>query len=293
MRQLAAQSYQPEDGDCFSAALHWAMSLDVDDYPNAKLCQGMVHGQGPLKGVVFAHAWGEVAGKIVIDKSNGKNVTMIKEQYYKLGKIDESSVYKYSIKTALALAVKYKHYGPWEFSGDTVRIDEANIANKKQIGKRKLRIPIELVSRLKKEGLQGLQEARTQTFVSGAGPFASGRITGIENPSLNDILGLISKSRTTPKSVRFAVSNDPSPRDRRFIVWDAMQPAIHQELINGESLKGPVVKGMIYWYPKKTKGEYRINFDGHPALSKKYAKDMIQFERFLKREDTSVAYHDM
>ena len=155
LRQRMAKEYKGGKGDCFQAAFNWALALDVEDYDKAVLCQGMVYGQGPLEGKKFSHAWCEMGNK-VYDYSNKKQLKISKAVYYHIGKIDESSVYKYPIEKALAKSVKHRHYGPWDFKGDTedvpgygADVSEEIPDETREIGKRKVQIPRKLLLSLK------------------------------------------------------------------------------------------------------------------------------------------------
>ena len=169
-------------GDCYESAFHWILELDADVVKYAAVCHGMVHGQGALEGKKFGHAWGEMGG-MVFDYSNGNKVTMPKAAYYAIGKIDESEVFRYPGYKALGKAGKAKHYGPWDMTGATVDVDppkktrksyklkigkdgkrdwgvtpvaegkriKAIVDRVKEIGKRKVRIPKNILSRIVKK----------------------------------------------------------------------------------------------------------------------------------------------
>ena len=153
--QRMAKEYKGGKGDCFQAAFNWALALDVEDYDKAKLCQGMVHGQGPLEGKKFSHAWCEMEGT-VYDYSNRRQVEMPKPVYYHLGRINESTVFKYPIAKSFGKAAKARHYGPWDFKGDTedvpgygADVSEEIPDETREIGKRKVQIPRKLLLSLK------------------------------------------------------------------------------------------------------------------------------------------------
>jgi hypothetical protein len=124
----------------------------------------MVHGQGPLEGKKFGHAWGEMGG-MVIDNSNGNQVAMPKELYYAMGKINKREVFYYPGYKSLGKAGKAKHYGPWDMTGATVDDVESSSpvmaeGNKrikaivdriKEIGKRKVRISRDILSLILKK----------------------------------------------------------------------------------------------------------------------------------------------
>lgn len=148
IRQTMGKEYKGELGDCFSAAFHWGLALDEDEWKTSKICQGMVRGQGPLEGKKFSHGWGEAGGK-VYDYSNKKKLVVPKKVYYELGRIEESSVYCYPIPKALGRSVNTGHYGPWDFKGDTEDIDEElPLDARREIGKKKVRIPRNLLKLL-------------------------------------------------------------------------------------------------------------------------------------------------
>lgn len=80
---------------------------------NLILCHGTVtRHQDQHKHI---HAWLETnfpeAINFCIDKSNGLNVTMLAEEYYKLGNI--SDVVRYNRQETINNLLAYKTYGPW------------------------------------------------------------------------------------------------------------------------------------------------------------------------------------
>ena len=85
----------------------------MDDGPNGSmtLCHGIVHGQGPLEGIVFPHAWNEI-GEYVLDESNGHDLLIDRQTYYAVGDID--TVYRYDFYEMAEMADRYGTYGPWE-----------------------------------------------------------------------------------------------------------------------------------------------------------------------------------
>lgn len=180
MKSFVGYITEADLGDCYESAFHWILELPDDAAKHAKVCHGMVHGQGPLVGKKFGHAWGEMGG-MVIDNSNGNDVVMPKALYYAMGKIDESEVYSYPLAKFLSKAAKAKHYGPWDMTGATVDVDppskkksykvkigkdgkrdwgvtpvsegkriKAIVDRVKEIGKKKVRIPKNILSRILK-----------------------------------------------------------------------------------------------------------------------------------------------
>ena len=99
-------------GDCFEVA-----AKNVMDNKHLYLVHAEVSGQGDLEGVRFAHAWCEV-GDIVMDFSNGRNIVMRKEQYYKLGKVKKvkKKYARYNFTEAMENLISSRHYGPWDLN---------------------------------------------------------------------------------------------------------------------------------------------------------------------------------
>ena len=99
----------PAGGDCYEAALDLFYSLLMAE--NSKLVHGRVHGQGPLTGYTFGHAWVEL-NDFVLDFSNGGSLITNKEEYYAAGKISETI--KYGWDEILDHVEKTRHSGPWD-----------------------------------------------------------------------------------------------------------------------------------------------------------------------------------
>ena len=95
------------NGDCYQVAGN--LIVDIND-DKAFLCHGTATGQGPIVGIKHGHAWVELGDK-VIDKSNGNNLCMDKDVYYRIGKIE--NVKRYSRKEAISNLIKTEHFGPW------------------------------------------------------------------------------------------------------------------------------------------------------------------------------------
>ena len=100
-------------GDCFSKAGRALMDADLPD--DTTLVHALVRGQGKLEGRRFPHAWTEI-GDVVFDKANGNNIVMRKEQYYKLGGVEEAkgAFARYEHHKGLANMLKQGHWGPWD-----------------------------------------------------------------------------------------------------------------------------------------------------------------------------------
>ena len=99
------------NGDCYSSAVNLVMKLNSMGDKKAKLVHGIVTGQGALKGLEYSHAWVE-SGDMVLDYSNGRELVVPKELYYKIGKITKTK--KYGYMEMLQNLVKKEHYGPWD-----------------------------------------------------------------------------------------------------------------------------------------------------------------------------------
>ena len=153
-------------GDCYQAAGRLIMSK-----MNGKLVHGMVHGQGPLNGLKFGHAWVEVGGK-VLDYSNNQKRSLPKKVYYILGAIDPAECHYYSGTEAAKKMLKHKHWGPWDMTGTTVKsnpkdmvmkqyrqlqgLEEEEIAERKddivdkrgEMGRKREKIPMSILKKL-------------------------------------------------------------------------------------------------------------------------------------------------
>lgn len=97
-------------GDCYIAAFHLADRLSKEN--TMRLEHGIVKGQESLEGVRFGHAWVEIGGDIVLDFSNGQEVILRKDQYYKIG--DIRTVHRYTFREMVSEAVRTGTYGPWD-----------------------------------------------------------------------------------------------------------------------------------------------------------------------------------
>lgn len=114
----------PSHGDCSQVAFHAVYEAFKRDDDTLTLCHGQVTGtDGPVKGVRFFHAWveqelrfpgSEARFVLAIDRSNGSDVSLPRELYYRAGKIDPDEVARYTPKEAIVAALNAEHYGPWE-----------------------------------------------------------------------------------------------------------------------------------------------------------------------------------
>lgn len=105
-----------QDGDCF--VVHGRYMLDGrNDVDGYKLVHGMVTGRGTASGVRFAHCWLEI-GDLVKDVSNGLDVSIGKDVYYKMGGVNIDEVFKYNIDEVRVKVLEHKHWGCWDFNGE-------------------------------------------------------------------------------------------------------------------------------------------------------------------------------
>ena len=129
--------YEKATGDCYQAAGRLATSFIGDD--KALLVHGMVEGQGKLKGLKFGHAWVEYGNK-AMDHSNGNKFEVDKRAFYAIGNIDEKECFYYKPGKAAGWMLKTEHCGPWEMSGDPIKLNEDIPDEQDEIGKKKIKI---------------------------------------------------------------------------------------------------------------------------------------------------------
>jgi len=102
-------------GDCYTTAGRYVLDRAGDS--NLRLVQGEVAGQGPLAGKRFGHSWVEdLSDKrmpIVIDRSNGRDITVPRVVYYGLG--DVKKIHRYTPKQVAAKVSKHGYWGQWDF----------------------------------------------------------------------------------------------------------------------------------------------------------------------------------
>jgi len=103
-------------GDCYEAAGRYMMDHGAGD-KGLVLVHGEVTGQGPIEGLKFGHSWLEKDG-MVIDKSNGRDLHLSVELYYRLGKIGDN-VHKYDYKQFVEKVIKAKTWGPWDLKTES------------------------------------------------------------------------------------------------------------------------------------------------------------------------------
>ena len=147
---LESDLFEAGTGDCFEVANRAMIDMtEEQEITGMKCVHAYVYGQGELKGRRFPHAWNE-QGDVVFDNSNGNNIVMRKEQYYALGGIvQESGAYAtYDKEDCLIKMLKHSHYGPWDLNDS---LDENIPDEVKEIGKKKSRIPRNLLNTIEDE----------------------------------------------------------------------------------------------------------------------------------------------
>lgn len=98
-------------GDCAEVAATYVLD-NPDGYV---LAHGYPVGRGPANGGErYFHAWVEtIDGTLVIDRSNGLDVTMSRAAYYAIGRIVEDDVVRYRQNEVLDHILDDGHWGPW------------------------------------------------------------------------------------------------------------------------------------------------------------------------------------
>ena len=113
------------NGDCFEIHSRFISNSiigynrkDIKYEPGWTLVQGVVTGSPDTEvdGIRFGHSWME-KDNMVWDISNGRDIKLPKDLYYKLGNIKEQECYKYDEAQTRANILKYGHWGSWEFDG--------------------------------------------------------------------------------------------------------------------------------------------------------------------------------
>ena len=118
LNEMGALFEETDKGDCFEVAGRAMIDLtEEQEMYGMKMVHAYVYGQGALEGRRFEHAWNE-QGDVVLDKSNGNNVVMRKEQYYPLGGVvEEAGAYAtYNKEDTMINMLKHGHYGPWDLN---------------------------------------------------------------------------------------------------------------------------------------------------------------------------------
>ncbi|KKL11786.1 hypothetical protein LCGC14_2542270, partial [marine sediment metagenome] len=98
-------------GDCYQVGCEAMLDAAIDETFKEDwiLCHGTVW--HPAVGW-HGHCWIEIAhGHIVVDGSNGHNATVMREGYYRAGKI--KNVTRYTREEARRMVLNERTYGPW------------------------------------------------------------------------------------------------------------------------------------------------------------------------------------
>ena len=93
-------------GDCFEAAF----GAQIED-STWTLVHGVATG-GPTGDMRISHAWVEREG-IVYDNACGRDRTLPRELYYRVGRIRDDQCRRYTADEAAEQALTTGHYGPW------------------------------------------------------------------------------------------------------------------------------------------------------------------------------------
>jgi hypothetical protein len=107
----------PSGGDCYEAAGKFiGDQLIAGETDRYILVHGEVRGQGPLMGVTFGHAWiVDTSTDNVIDKSNGRDISLPRFIYYGIGGINDlDNHYEYTAEEARDKMLETGNYGPWD-----------------------------------------------------------------------------------------------------------------------------------------------------------------------------------
>ena len=104
-------------GDCAEVAAKIVLDEQPDTDPGGRLvlAHGYPLGRGSIEGRRYFHAWVESAdGTVVIDRSNGLDVVMARDAYYRLGAIIPEHVDRYDREQVIDHILGDKHWGPWD-----------------------------------------------------------------------------------------------------------------------------------------------------------------------------------
>jgi len=102
-------------GDCYFTAGRAIMDVYGQGEGEAFLVHAIVQGRGPLDGEEFGHAWIEI-GPICYDFANGHRLMMTRDDFYRLGGVEEKPrrYAKYSPREAMKMMADSGNFGPWE-----------------------------------------------------------------------------------------------------------------------------------------------------------------------------------
>ena len=117
-------------GNCFEVAGR----LMVDFGDDLILVHGTVTGQGRLDGVRFRHAWCE-KGSTVIDRSNGREILLLRGLYYAMGNVDIDNIRTYTYAEFVQIVNQFGHWGPW----DLISAHRAESSKRKKVNSQRNR----------------------------------------------------------------------------------------------------------------------------------------------------------
>ena len=126
--ETPADEQYATDGNCYESAASYIMDnvlmkrFGQPEEPHGStsdtvLVHAEVTGQGHIEGLKYGHAWVEVGG-IVIDNSNGNNIKLPIDVYYRLGQVG-SNIYKYTPEETRRWILDSETYGPWELETES------------------------------------------------------------------------------------------------------------------------------------------------------------------------------
>lgn len=102
------------EGQCYKVAYQF---FDRNNYknPGMKLVHGLIIGQGPIEGKKIDHAWVEYNGYVYDYTLSEKYQVLPIRDYYKLARLNEKDLIKYTPDQVLKLVLEHKTYGPWDY----------------------------------------------------------------------------------------------------------------------------------------------------------------------------------
>jgi len=114
------------NGDCYDVGAYFILGWS-DSWPehvhdtmlclagdkDLRLCHGMVTGPEEIDFLRHGHCWLEI-DDVLFDFSNGHSLVTRKDTYYKVGKIKETEVKRYTRAEVQVMIAQHEHFGPWE-----------------------------------------------------------------------------------------------------------------------------------------------------------------------------------
>jgi len=100
-------------GQCY--AIH-GRAIDGIEFENAVVVHGIATLiRGEHQGKQFGHCWIEFKTELgIIVKDLTADILCPKDVYYRLGKVDETRIFKYTAEETWSNGVESGHWGPWE-----------------------------------------------------------------------------------------------------------------------------------------------------------------------------------